>query len=430
MRTSIKILLLTFFAAINIFAQDNFVSADGGFAIDLPKEKVSIEKVERDYGDWFSRGEAVKWQVADNPPNFVVQYSKFEATTGMFGAPPKKLTQKLKNSQIDIFGKALSAEANKNGSMYKETAYSANGMIGKEWHLIAQDYRSIMRIFFVKNTYYFIGARFSADDDTEIIRKTLDSFRLLTRQEIINIKVTEAEPKPLPQSPMCGKPFTDAHDVNLKGRVRTIIEEYQESVKSKRGKSSETFYNENGNLYREINYEKDYPDSIKIWGCVDNFRAVRLNFTDIYFDDEPLMSIRVSTVPDTTKVSDERYDSKYLYKYNEKEQLIEKKIIFNNETVLTVETFEYVGNERKSTTIQSGNKDVTKSSQIYDVKGDMIKETYFDEKGKVNFSTSYTYELDTKGNWIVQKSFDNVKIKGKTVLKPSSITYRTITYYD
>jgi hypothetical protein len=430
MRNLIKILLLTFFAAITVFAQDNFVSVDGGFAIDLPKAKVSIEKVERDYGDWFSRGEAVKWQVADNPPNFVVQYSKFEATSGMFGAPPKKLTQKLKTSQIDIFGKALSAEANKNGSMYKETAYSANGMVGKEWHLIAQDYRSIMRIFFVKNTYYFIAARFSQSEDEETIRKTLDSFRLLTRQEVIDIKVKLAEPKPLPQSPTCGKPFSDTHDENLKGKVRTIIKEYQETVKSKRGKSSETFYNENGNLSRETTYERDYPDLITVWGCVDNFRAVRLNFTDIYFDDEPLMSIRIRTTSDTTKVSDERYDSKYLYKYNEKEQLIEKKIIFNDETVSTVETFEYVGNERKSTTVQPRNKNVTKSSQIYDVKGDMIKETYFDEKGKVDFSTSYTYELDTKGNWIVQKSFDNVKMKGKTVLKPSSIIYRTITYYD
>jgi hypothetical protein len=432
MRNLIKILLLTFVAAINIFAQENFVSADGGFAIDLPKLSTLKEDIQQDYGDWYSRGETIKWQSDDSEPSFIVSYAEFEPTSMDFNQPRKKISQKLKTGQLNAFGKLFAEQAKSDSAMFRESQYSLNGNIGKEWHIIFSTHTSIVRVFFVKNTYYFVAARFPKSEDEDKMRKIIDSFRLLTRQEIIDIKVKLAEPKPLPQSPVSDKPFSDAHDENLKGKVKSIVEEYQETPKSKPVKSSESYYNNQGNLIRSVIYDLGHPDSIEVWGYVDKNRVSNYRTTNIHFDDDsPTLSIGAQIDPNAKNlIPDERFDTKYTYKYNDKEQLVEKTEYYNDGRISSIETYTYKGNQREKLRKNISFKSSSKSSQIFDTNGDLIKESSFDDKGRIDYVTTYKYELDTKGNWIVQKSFDNIKIKGKTVLKPSSITYRTITYYD
>jgi hypothetical protein len=183
-------------------------------------------------------------------------------------------------------------------------------------------------------------------------------------------------------------------------------------------------------------YGFGYPNYITVWGYIDGNRVDDENQTNIGFDDDPKQGMSIiqdATAEYKALPKDARYGTKYTYKYNSDGQLAEKTTYFNSGVKSLIETFIYTGNRRETTErheYPENHKYSAKSIQIYDKNGDLIEETQYDYEGKFMSKTSYTYELDTKGNWIVQKSFDNVKVKGKTVLKPSSITYRTITYYD
>jgi hypothetical protein len=433
MRNLIKILLLTIFAAVSIFAQDNFVSADGGFAIDLPKTFSSSKDYDGEYNNMFTEGKIYYWQKGENEPFYMIQYTKYSSSS--FTGQPK-LSLKNKAAILSAFGKTFVEKADAAKSMHKESPFLFEGNTGKEWHFINSTSQSFVRSFFVKNTFYSIAGVFSSSDDDEKIKKILNSFRLLTRQEIIDIKVKLAEPKPLPQSPVSDKPFSDAHDNNLKGKVKSIIEEYQEAPNKKREKWSEEYYNEQGNLTRQVGYGFGYPNYITVWGYIDGNRVDDENQTNIGFDDDPKQGMSIiqdATAEYKALPKDARYGTKYTYKYNSDGQLAEKTTYFNSGVKSLIETFIYTGNRRETTErheYPENHKYSAKSIQIYDKNGDLIEETQYDYEGKFMSKTSYTYELDTKGNWIVQKSFDNVKVKGKTVLKPSSITYRTITYYD
>jgi hypothetical protein len=434
MRNLIKILLLTIFAVTNVFAQEKFVSADGGFAIDLPKIFSSSKDYDSEYKDLFTDGKIYYWEKAVTDPFYAIQYTKYQSTD--FGKPTK-LTLKNKSEISTAVGKAYIEKAKELKSMYRETAYSYEQFSGKELLTVNSTSKTLIRMFFVRNTFYSVICVFSVSDDEDNIRKILDSFRLLTRQEIIDIKVKEAEPKPLPQSPVSDKPFSDAHDENLKGKVKFIVEEYQETPKSKRQKSTEFYYNEQGNLTRKVNFQFGYTSFITVWGYIDRNRVTSGMVTDISFDDDPPQLVMLGDpAPNRPAkdakmlVPDERYDTKFVYKYNDSKQLIEKTRYKNDGQISLTENYTYKGNQRETIEKDADSGDISKSTQTYDRNGNLIKEVFFNEKGRIESSSSFTYELDTKGNWIVQKSFDNVKIKGKTVLKPSSITYRTITYYE
>ncbi len=41
----------------------------------------------------------------------------------------------------------------------------------------------------------------------------------------------------------------------------------------------------------------------------------------------------------------------------------------------------------------------------------------------------HTYEFDEKGNWIKKTTFTETTENGATSFKPSSVSYRTITYF-
>jgi hypothetical protein len=431
MRNLIKILLLTIFSATTIFAQDNFVSTFGEFAINLPKDFSSSKEYDEEFEGMFTIGANFSWQKNESEPLFMISFLKFRSAD--FGKK-LSLSQKFKNTYFEKFGRVFIERANEMKAMHNEQLYLFKQNVGKEWQIVSSTGRTQVRAFFVKNTFYSVAAIYSVSDDKESIDKIVDSFRLLSRQEIIDIKVKDAEPRPLPQSPVSDKPFSDAHDENLKGKVKSIFEEYQETPKSKREKSTEFYYNEQGNLTREVNFQYGYPSGITVWGYIDRNRVNSFMFTDISFDDDP--KSLVAMIPDMpsreTKplIPDDRFNTKYIYKYNDNKQLIEKIRFENDGQISLIENYTYQGNQRETIEKDADLGDISKSTQTFDGIGNLIKEVFFNEKGRIDSSSTYMYELDTKGNWIVKKSFENVKIKGKSVLQPRSITYRTITYYD
>jgi hypothetical protein len=445
MKNLIKMFVLLIILSINVFAQDIFFSADGGFKIDLPKNVSSSQEFSDYTDDFMTEGNTLKWENTLSKPAYSIQFTKYNSTqTG----EKSKLTSKKKESLVNSFGAGLIDNANKRNGLFKETIYSANGKSGKEWLVIFPAYHFFVRAFFINNTFYTLLVTYSNSSREIEVLKTFDSFQLLSRKEIIDLKIKEAEPKPLPQSPSIEKFTSDAQDQNLKGKVKTVTEDYQETLKSQRELYFETQFNEQGNLTRETTYNFGYPDRIKVWGYIEGNRVCQEKETKItsdevlsqrmrpkgtfMIDEAPMEPPPVMTAAANSKPlpRDERYDTKFTYKYNTENKLIEKTEYSNDGQAYNIRNFTYIGNRRETLSANLFINSKNRSVEIYDKNGDVIESSEFDDKGKLELKTTYKYELDLKGNWIVQRSFDNVKVKGRLILKPSSISYRKIVYYE
>jgi hypothetical protein len=67
-----------------------------------------------------------------------------------------------------------------------------------------------------------------------------------------------------------------------------------------------------------------------------------------------------------------------------------------------------------------------RDSWVYDDKGNMIETTHDDAEGSFNHTTSFSYEVDSYGNWI--RGVVEMRDKAGTVISKDAL-YRTITYY-
>lgn len=248
-------------------------------------------------------------------------------------------------------------------------------------------------------------------------------------------KIQEATPQALPQEPVAKKLKSDAQDKNLKGKVKSIIEYTQESGKTVREIYSEEYYNENGNLVKEISYDEGYPSSVTLWGYIDGNRVNTSNFITYTKKERPpsdRISITVSAEdnainPDAPR--DKRYKIKHAYKYNEQGQLIEDWQYQSNGEVWTHQVYSYKGNQREELDYDQRGSEMSQTIEILDKDGNVIERDLMDADGKIGDKEINTHEFDKEGNWIVKKTFEEKKVKGKMVRKLLWTSFRTITYY-
>jgi hypothetical protein len=251
-------------------------------------------------------------------------------------------------------------------------------------------------------------------------------------------KIADATPAALPQSLKDDRPSSDAENENLKGKIKSVAEYYanNEAAKPSRGLSREEFFGEDGNLTRSISYDNGYPSSVAVYRYLDGMRVSRFGDV-IYAEGEKPSSIGpdiVARMDDNLKnpraTKDTRYNMRYSYKYDSGARLIEERNIANTGEVWTRLTYEYQpGNRRLKRHFGNGEDEWGRTMEIFDDNGNVVEEWSYDEKHKVSGIYRYTYEFDAHGNWIVQKYFEKKTVKGKTILKALSTSYRTITYY-
>jgi hypothetical protein len=247
-------------------------------------------------------------------------------------------------------------------------------------------------------------------------------------------KIEDATPQPLPQSPVIEKLKSDAQDNNLKGKVKSVIQETLEAGKIKRERSSEEYYNENGNLIKEVSYLDGFPSDVTIWGYIDGKRVRKTGYVE-YAEGERPPSDGIIAVMDEEQDAlnpntprDSRYGSQLTYKYDDKGRLIEKWTYQNNGEVWSHTEYVYKDNQREVSHYGRDGARWTQGFEILD-KDRNVTEQYSMSDGKMEDNTVFTRQFDVQGNWIVEKAFEKKKVKGKTVLKPLWTTYRTITYY-
>ncbi|HLL99768.1 MAG TPA: hypothetical protein VK400_01830 [Pyrinomonadaceae bacterium] len=432
MRIFTRIFLMQLIALVAacgiIFGQNEytFASGDGGFKINLPKTVSSSRDINFNHGNISGYGKVYTWE---NPEYYYrVLYYKVEAENKVLTAPQK-------NSVINPVRETILKEAKEKKLPVTEKPYPFDGSSGTEIQIFYPNGKGIMRYFFAGKRFYLIAMSIRLGDSEARVRRILDSFSLLDTATLVAVKLAEAEPSPLPQTPAAAKFKSDALDNNLRSRVESVVEDIQYAGKAKRERHSERYYNEQGNLVREVDYLDGYPSDITVWGYIDGNRVSDVNF--IFFDDDQLPPSERSTgvirigSPDEANLlpRDWRYSTKYDYKYNENGQLTELLKYQNNGRLSSRTVYNYKENQREEITFDGGGAETSRTLEILDKDGNVIEQNFMTAAGKFEDKTVYAYEFDSKGNWIVQEALKAKKIKGKTVMRPVWTAWRTIKYY-
>lgn len=311
--------------------------------------------------------------------------------------------------------------------------------------------RSMAWAYLVKNRVYLMSLTLNHSTQTEAHVKLMSTVRFLSLKDLeprLTKLVDELTPEPLPQEPANARPTTDAQDVSLKGRVKTVITEreryFGEFLFGERDLVSVENYDQAGNLTRTVLYRASLPEAVRAYGTLKGervFREVR-KFPDIVLaGDRPKVDKAPKPEPKLFKLK---------YKYDRDGQLLELRVIREegkelessvyNPKAKTVErtfdvayglfagTFEAEASKMVST-LDSNGHSIEDAFQVRDgqtytsdfVGGQRIegyKPRYKTEKIK------HEYELDQHGNWIRQKT---ISMKDN---RATSITYRTINYYE
>lgn len=403
--------------------QEFFATGEGGFRINLPPEFSSSKEITLVEQGMELRGTEYLWE-KENEFFYQIQHMEF-------WTDKKFLTAAQKRAALDSFKKGLAGAAQRTGAPLTDKSFSFNGHPGTELQINYPFSKIIYRFFIVDKMFYMLGGIvFNLKNEAQI-RQVLDSFRLLNKQELIAVKVKEATPEALPQSPVAPKPKSDAEDEGLKGKVKTVTEENLEwryrNLPKRRQTESETLYNEQGNKIKKTTFGNNIPYDIDVYGYLDNMRVSRNGFVSIP-ESGVIQASVVGPPPDAAppKPADARYAARYEYKY-ENGVLKEEIVYSNNGDLNSRVVHNRNGNKTENVYYDSDGKVSLRYTYTLDDKGNVIEEQGYDEDAKkIQYRYAYKYEtFDAQGNWTKRVASE---WKNRAFV-PNSIEYRTITYY-
>ncbi len=411
-------------------AKENFSSAEGRFTISLPSQINGYAGLSPRTLGFNAAGSSYNWRTQeavlsvaffDYQDELSVQTD--QARRNYFAGLRDGTIQSLK-------AKLVSETPIKLGENYglKIDFELANGVKGTR------------QVFLVGKRLYLLTAAFvpNKDEAEKLVSRVFDTFKLINQSDIdesIKRKIAAAEPKPLPQEPVVSKLKTDAEDDNLKGKVKKIVSESEDlsgtSEKQGRKMSSIEYFNEQGNLTRRESFDyKGNPFQITVWGYIDGARVSKSAMIRYEYDPPSAMISTASNNAGKPK-SDNRYEYKHEYKY-ENGKLIEKQLIFNNGKPSNRSVYNFTGNQVEQL-IYTGDGELNQRYVVtLDEKGNEIEEINYDlskQKFYGDRKYSYAYEFDGKGNWTKRTTSKWTTENGKSFYKPSSVSYRTITYF-
>ena len=250
-------------------------------------------------------------------------------------------------------------------------------------------------------------------------------------------KIANAMPEAFPSSPDAKATRSDTEDENLKGKVKVEVKynvDHRDKVIA-RELEEEKDFDENGGLIRSIYYVDGYPDTVTAYGYIDGMRVSRSKDVE-YADGEKTfqrgMMLKVNAddnLKNPSAPKDTRYGMRYEYKYDSLSRLVEKRTITNNGELWSRTTWTYNGNQRDERDYGNDGQEWGHTLETLDNKGNVLERRLYNGPNSISDIEVNQYEFDANGNWIVTKTYDSKKVRGKTVLKPLWTTYRTITYY-
>jgi hypothetical protein len=431
-RRFIKLLspAIFFIAATSIWAQGGnfFSSGEGGFAIDMPRDGVTVTDGEINDNGMHSVGKQYEWKSAG-------QYL-YKVGFYFFDKPALTLAQRaylVKQLRDGIVG-----EAQKSGLPTSDKAIVFKGNKGIEVVVIVPGGKLTARMFATSRRFYHVSVT-SADTRPESASSILNSFRFLNDAELKAVKIEEATPLSLPQEPPVKRLTTDAKNDDLKGRVKSTIESTVYLPENVRLSSGEKYYDMQGTLTKEVSFDDGYPFDVQVWGNIDGNRVTRSG--DIDFDDdqikpsgrkEIIQSLMESPggTPGAEAPGDLRYSTRYEYKYDDLGRLAEISQFDNHGALTDRIKYAYTAGRREKRSYWDNGEENNHTVDTLDDAGNVTETVQLDEKGKVYGVSVFKYEFDAAGNWIVQRVFEKKTIRGRVTLKPVRVAYRTIAYYQ
>jgi len=250
-------------------------------------------------------------------------------------------------------------------------------------------------------------------------------------------RVEDATPKSLPQTPVAPKLKSDAEDENLKGKVKSIIEETEriDDIGRPYNRRFSIIYefNEKGNDLKQIYFDSQgRPYSITVFGYIDGMRVSKSGDI-IYEDDGPTIQIAKPKSKDAAKTEpDLRYRLRFEYKYVDG-KLAEMQLYDNTGLKWLRHVYTYSENQMERLVYTENGELNQKYITLFDKKNNEIEWNVFDIRqpkiyGDNKYSIKYL-SFDKKGNWTKRTYSELTTENGKQIYKPAWHRYRTITYY-
>ena len=399
--------------APSVVGAQKFVSTFGRFSIALPNPtRFGPLAIPTPLGN--ARGHLFQWETKE--ATFGVGYG--DATLSLEGPVA---TRQFFDAATERFNKVASANS---GSIAVVKQITLDNHPGIEQRVDLFTGEVIQRTFIVSRRVYEIVAVMNNNQkkNESVALGVLDSFKPLTEAEVKTKQAEEAakaEPSPLPQTPVAKRAGSDATDEGLHGQVKTVVTESEQD-------RQRDAYNEQGNLVRSEWYDENGNIStIKVYGYLSGSRVSTVR--DITLDSDP-HTLKVEPSPGRKSV-DPRFVYRSEYKYDEKKRLTEELTYLNDGELWLRTVYRYNRNQKERLDYTEDGRVGQRVLSILDDKGNPVEETVFNVEGRARYKTSYTYELDSNGNW-TKRTAKRVEIDNNRQLPlPTAVVSRTITYY-
>jgi hypothetical protein len=248
-------------------------------------------------------------------------------------------------------------------------------------------------------------------------------------------KIGDATPAPLSQTGQ-RKKTTDAEDLRLKGKVKSVTEELEDLSGTWEAQGRHFWwiadFDERGDFVRRVAFDnRGYPMNVQAYGYVDGVRASK--YGDVKGRNTITGGPPPGVAPPTVKKRDERFTYKYEYVYSSA-GLIEMRYMHSDGDPGNRVTYERKGTQIEEIIYDQAGARNRGYVRTFDEKGNEIEEqairgssSRFPARGETR---RFKYEtFDKTGNWTKRITLKAVNEDGKESYKPSSITYRTISYY-
>ena len=411
---------------------DVFSSADGRFTISFPSQIGGYAGLTPKELGFDASGSAYSWRFQEG--NAQIVFFDF----GDAQAPNLKTEQ----DYVNYFAGAKDGTLKSfNGKLISEKRVKLGKVQGLRITFDLPNGVRAMNYSYIdgRRSYSLIGAYDPSDAENEkLFAEALETFKITDQTDIdtkMRRKIEAATPKPLPQEPAITRLTSDAEDDGLKGKVKKIVQESEDlsgkSAKQGRKLSTVEFFNEKGNYIKREYYDyRGNPSTITVYGYLDGKRVSKSGYISYEYNPPPPAAPNPNEKPKPK--SDPRYSYEYISKY-ENEKLVEDQLFSNRELPLTKTVYKYDGNQIERLVYASDGSLNQRYVSVLDKDGHIIEQTNYDQTKSKHYGDRkyiYTYEFDQKGNWIKRMTSQEVVENGEKVLKPSYITYRTITYYE
>lgn len=411
-------------------AKQSFVSLDGRFSLAFPQQTQGFAALSPKQLGTQATGMQFTWKFQEG--DAIVMFVDFpEAELKGAEEELQKISANLSAAFLKNFpqGKINESKSFKLGEIpASQTSFD-----------LGENKFGIQRFYLVKNRLYRALLIYQNAENGKFLNQALDTFKLISQTEVdaeLQKKFAAMKPPALPQEPIAARETTDAQDDNLKGRVKKIVGESEDlsgtwSVQGRK-LSSVVYFNEKGNYVERDSYDSQgNPFQITMYGYIDGKRVSNSKITRYEYDPPPMMAMPKSKNEEPVKKSDPRYEYSFEYKYKDG-KLIERQMYFNNGKKGLRYVSNYNGNQVEKLVYTEKGELNQKYLETLDKDGNETEEISYGLSNYKYYGDKkyrYAYEFDEKGNWIKRTTSTETTENGVTSFKPSSVSYRTITYF-